>query len=205
MGRRIFFLPGIGLYIDSFVAPLSFVFSPLSFCPYRGYGGCTAVSCGRKRQVYIRGGVSAFTGRVPTTWEGRHCFAIQKQTVRQCEGGFTSPTASTDDKPFAEGDRYSVSVNHPPTPPLSHPPLLFCGHVPLLHKAGESKDCVHLVSSHANDVGLTALHLDPLPSGPARADVAETFYLVDLADSALATEIKGAGKSVVYQVTAYQH
>lgn len=67
-------------------------------------------------------------------------------------------------------------------------------------KAGESQDCVHLVSSHANDVGLTALHLDPLPRGPARADVAETFYLVDLADSALAAELKEAGKAVVYQV-----
>ncbi len=67
-------------------------------------------------------------------------------------------------------------------------------------KAGESEDCVHLVSSHANDVGLTALHLDPLPKGPARAEVAETFYLVDLADSALAAELKEAGKSVVYQV-----
>ncbi|CAM9813238.1 unnamed protein product [Laminaria digitata] len=68
-------------------------------------------------------------------------------------------------------------------------------------KAGESKDCVHLVSSHANDVGLTALHVDPLPRGPARADVAETFYLVDLADSALAAELKEAGKAVVYQGT----
>eukprot|EP00903_Cladosiphon_okamuranus_P010949 g10341.t1 len=68
-------------------------------------------------------------------------------------------------------------------------------------KAGASQDCVHLVSSHANDVGLTALHLDPLPKGPARADVAETFYLVDLADSALAAELKGAGKAVVYQGT----
>ncbi|CAN0063423.1 unnamed protein product [Ectocarpus sp. 12 AP-2014] len=68
-------------------------------------------------------------------------------------------------------------------------------------KAGESQDCVHLVSSHANDVGLTALHLDPLPRGPARADVAETFYLVDLADSALAAELKEAGKAVVYQGT----
>lgn len=67
-------------------------------------------------------------------------------------------------------------------------------------KAGEAKDCVHLVSSHANDVGLTALHLEPLPRGPARADVAETFYLVDLADSAMAAELKGAGKAVVYQV-----
>eukprot|EP00752_Nemacystus_decipiens_P004149 g3797.t1 len=68
-------------------------------------------------------------------------------------------------------------------------------------KAGASADCVHLVSSHANDVGLTALHLDPLPKGPGRADVAETFYLVDLADSALAAELKGAGKAVVYQGT----
>lgn len=59
---------------------------------------------------------------------------------------------------------------------------------------------MHLVSSHANDVGLTALHLDPLPRGPARADVAETYYLVDLADSSLAAELKAAGKSVVYQV-----
>lgn len=125
----------------------------------------------------------------------------KKKTVHQCVGGFTSPAASTDDKPFADGERYSVGVDHPPIPP---PPYLFRGHLPLLHKAGESKDCVHLVSSHANDVGLTALHLDPLPSGPARADVAETFYLVDLADSALATELKGAGKSVVYQVSAHQ-
>lgn len=68
-------------------------------------------------------------------------------------------------------------------------------------QAGEKQDCVHLVSSHANDVGLTALHLDPLPRGPARADVAETFYLVDLADSALAAELKEAGKAVVYQVS----
>lgn len=59
---------------------------------------------------------------------------------------------------------------------------------------------MHLVSSHANDVGLTALHLDPLPKGPARTDVAETYYLIDLADSALAAELKEAGKSVVYQV-----
>ena len=64
---------------------------------------------------------------------------------------------------------------------------------------------MHLVSSHANDVGLTALHLDPLPKGPARADVAETFYLVDLSDSALAAELKEAGKSVVYQVTRRLH
>ena len=62
---------------------------------------------------------------------------------------------------------------------------------------------MHLVSSHANDVGLTALHLDPLPKGPARADVAETFYLVDLADSTLAAELKGAGKAVVYQVREF--
>lgn len=61
---------------------------------------------------------------------------------------------------------------------------------------------MHLVSSHANDVGLTALNLDPLPRGPARADVAETFYLVDLADSALAAELKEAGKAVVYQVSS---
>lgn len=69
-----------------------------------------------------------------------------------------------------------------------------------LQKAGESKDCVHLVSSHANDVGLTALHLEPLPRGPAVHDVAETFYLVDLASSKLAAELKEAGKAVVYQV-----
>lgn len=103
-----------------------------------------------------------------------------------------------------ESCRYSASVDHPQTPPTPQPPFIFRGHLPLLHKAGESKDCVHLVSSHANDVGLTALHLDPLPRGPARADVAETFYLVDLSDSALATELKEAGKSVVYQVNTQQ-
>lgn len=59
---------------------------------------------------------------------------------------------------------------------------------------------MHLVSSHSNDVGLTALHLEPLPRGPARHGVAETFYLVDLADSKLAAELKEAGKAVVYQV-----
>lgn len=59
---------------------------------------------------------------------------------------------------------------------------------------------MHLVSSHSNDVGLTALHLEPFPKGPGGTDVAETFYLVDLADSTLATELKEAGKSVVYQV-----
>ncbi|CAM9279519.1 unnamed protein product [Hapterophycus canaliculatus] len=68
-------------------------------------------------------------------------------------------------------------------------------------KAGESEDCVHLVSSHANDVGLTALHLDPLPKGAAREEVAETFYLVDLADSSMAADLKEAGKAVVYQGT----
>lgn len=68
-------------------------------------------------------------------------------------------------------------------------------------KAGETQDCVHLVSSHSNDVGLTALHLEPFPRGPARADAAETFYLLDLADSSLAAELKAAGKAVVYQVT----
>lgn len=59
---------------------------------------------------------------------------------------------------------------------------------------------MHLVSSHANDVGLTALHLDPLPKGAAREEVAETFYLVDLADSSMAADLKEAGKAVVYQV-----
>lgn len=68
-------------------------------------------------------------------------------------------------------------------------------------KAGESTDCVHLVSSHANDVGLTALHLDQLPGGPAGVDSAETFYLLDLADSSLATQLKAAGKAVVYHGT----
>lgn len=59
---------------------------------------------------------------------------------------------------------------------------------------------MHLVSSHANDVGLSALHLEPLPRGPARAEVADNFYLVDLADSTMAAGLKAAGKSVVYQV-----
>lgn len=57
------------------------------------------------------------------------------------------------------------------------------------------------MSSHANDVGLTALHLDQLPGGPAGVDSAETFYLLDLADSSLATQLKAAGKAVVYHGT----
>lgn len=60
---------------------------------------------------------------------------------------------------------------------------------------------MHLVSSHANDMGLTALHLEPFPRGPVKLDVAETYYLVDLADSSVAAELKAAGKSVVYQGT----
>ncbi|CAM9528413.1 unnamed protein product [Choristocarpus tenellus] len=65
--------------------------------------------------------------------------------------------------------------------------------------AGEAMDCVHQVSSHANDMGLNALYLESLPQ--AGACEGENFYCVDLADSGLVSELKATGKTVVYQGT----
>ncbi|CAM9627692.1 unnamed protein product, partial [Discosporangium mesarthrocarpum] len=69
-----------------------------------------------------------------------------------------------------------------------------------LTKAGDAADCVHQVSSHANDMGLNALAVDSLPTAPEDRE-GEVFYCVDLSDSSLVPELKAAGKTVVYQGT----